>query len=309
VAAKNNNDEQAAAMQRRMLEAVSNIPGVMAAAYSSRIPLNLGSSQNAVFPDSTTDYRMCNATAQAMEYSVSPGYFRAASTTLLLGRALTWNDSKDATRVAVVNQTLARKLFGSEAKAIGNSFKSGGGTRMQVVGVVEDGKYSTLTEDPKPAVFLSISQSPSNAIWLLVRSNRGSQEVTTTLESTLHGLDSGLPFTINPWEKELGTALFAARAASMALGVLGGLGAMLAITGIFGIAMYSVTKRIRELGIRICPGRATEGSAGAALGRVFRLLTFGSAAGLLLGLAATKLLSFIVYQATPHDPLVLPGVG
>lgn len=300
--------DQVPLMQRRMLDAVKNIPGVAEAAYSDRVPLNLGWSQNAVFPDSSTDYRMSNRAAEAMQYNVSPEYFQAAATTLLRGRAFTWNDSKDAPRVAVVNQEFARKLFGSEEKAIGNSFKIGGGTRVQVVGLVEDGKYMTLTEDPKPAMFLSILQWPSSATWLLVRSNRSSQDLAPELERTLHGLDPRLPFTINTWEKELGTALFAARAASMALGVLGGLGAMLATTGIFGMAAYSVSKRLRELGIRIALGAQRKEVLGAALGRVLRLLTFGSIVGLLLGLAATKLLSFIVYQATPRDPLVLGGV-
>jgi ABC-type antimicrobial peptide transport system permease subunit len=124
----------------------------------------------------------------------------------------------------------------------------------------------------------------------------------------LHELDAGMPLTINTWERELGTALFAARAASIALGVLGLLGAMLAITGVFGMAAYSVSKRLRELGIRIALGAQRKEVLGTALGRVFRLLALGSAVGLLLGMAATKLLSFIVYQATPRDPLVLAGV-
>jgi ABC-type antimicrobial peptide transport system permease subunit len=94
----------------------------------------------------------------------------------------------------------------------------------------------------------------------------------------------------------------------MALGVLGGLGTMLALTGIFGLAAYSVSKRLRELGIRIALGAQRKEVLRAALGRVFRLLIFGSAAGLLLGLAATRVLSFIVYQATPRDPFVLAGV-
>jgi ABC-type antimicrobial peptide transport system permease subunit len=94
----------------------------------------------------------------------------------------------------------------------------------------------------------------------------------------------------------------------MALGVLGGLGAMLALTGIFGVAAYSVSNRLRELGIRIALGAQRRQVLRTALGRVFRLLAAGSAVGLLLGIAATKLLSFIVYQATPRDPLVLAGV-
>lgn len=300
--------DQLPVMQKRILDAVKTIPGVTVAAYANRIPLNLGWSQNAVFLDSTTDYRMSNKAAGAVEYDVSPAYFEAAATALLRGRAFTWNDSKDVPRVAVVNQEFARKLFGSEEKAIGNFFKIGGGARVQVVGLVEDGKYGTLSEDPKPAMFLPILQSPSNAMWLLVRSNLAPQEVEPAVERTLHGIDPGLPFTINTWEKELGTALFAARAASMALGVLGGLGALLALTGICGVTAYSVSNRLRELGIRIALGARRKEVLRAALGRVFRLLTFGSVAGLLLGMALTKVLSSIVYQATPRDPFVLVGV-
>jgi len=207
-----------------------------------------------------------------------------------------------------VNREFARKLFGSADKAVGNHFKVWGGMRIQVVGVVEDGKYVTLSEDPKPAIFLPMMQSPSSDTWLIVRSSRSPRELGAALQQTLRGLDAGLPYIINTWTKELDTALFAARAASLALGALGGLGAMLAVTGIFGMAAYSVSKRLRELGIRIALGAQRKQVLGAALGRVFRLLTFGSAVGLLLGLAATKLLSFIVYQASPRDPVVLAGV-
>lgn len=301
-------DEKPAAMQRRMLEAVEKIPGVTAAGYASRVPLNLGWSNSTVFADNTTDYRMSNALVEAMDYSVSPGYFEVAQTIVLEGRTFTWNDSEKAPRVAVVNQEFARKVFGLETKAIGFFFKMWGGTRVQVVGVVEDGKYKTLSEDPQPALFLPILQSPRTDTCLIVRSSLSPQDLTPALERTLHGLDPGLPFTISTWSKELDTALFAARAASLALGVLGGLGAMLAVTGIFGMAAYSVSKRLRELGIRIALGAQRNEVLRAALGRVFRLLTFGSALGLLLGLAATKLLSFIVYQATPRDPVVLCGV-
>ena len=83
---------------------------------------------------------------------------------------------------------------------------------------------------------------------------------------------------------------------------------MLAITGIFGMAAYSVSKRLREFGIRIALGARREEVLRAALGRTFRILVFGSAAGLLLGIAASKVLAFIVYQATPRDPMVLGGV-
>jgi len=94
----------------------------------------------------------------------------------------------------------------------------------------------------------------------------------------------------------------------VALGVLGLLGAMLAVTGIFGMASYTVSKRLRELGIRMALGARRKQVLRAALGRAFVLLSAGSAAGLVLGVLATKVLAFIVYQASPNDPLVLGGV-
>ena len=246
--------EQAATMQKRMLAVLENLPGVSAASYASRIPLNLGWSQNTVFKDGTTDYRMSNAAAHPMEYSVAPGYFHAAGTNLLEGRAFTWNDDKNAPRVAVINREMARILFGSETNAIDNSFKFGDGTRVRIIGIVEDGKYKTLSEEPQPAMFLSILQSPSTWTWMIVRADRDAQALAPVVEQTLRNLDPGLPLTINTWDRALGTALLPARAASIALGITGGLGAMLSITGIFGMAAYSVSKRLRELGIRIALG-------------------------------------------------------
>src|SRR6185437_4891244 len=131
----------------------------------------------------------------------------------------------------------------------------------------------------------------------VVRSKRDPQEMAIALDHTLHGLDSGLPLVIRPWTQELDTALFAPRVASVALGVLGLLGAMLALTGVFGMASYVVSKRMRELGIRVALGAGRQEILSAALGRAFRLVAIGSAAGVILGVLATRVLSYIVYQA------------
>jgi predicted permease len=300
--------DRVAVMQKRMLDAVSAIPGVSTAAYASGIPLNLGWTDDVVFTDSTTDFKLSNGVADAMRYQVSPGYFRSAATTLLAGRAFTWHDDKGAPAVAVVNQEFARKVFGSPSKAVGGYFKTPGGTRIQVVGLVEDGRYRTLAEDPQPAMFFPILQSPTSSTWMLIRTNRDPREVTGEVESTLRGLDPGLPFTITPWTKALNTALFAPRAATAALGVLGLMGAMLAVTGIFGMAAYSVSKRLRELGIRMALGAQRREVLQAALARPLKLLVAGSIAGLLLGIFASRVLAYIVYQATPRDPVVMAGV-
>ena len=181
-------------------------------------------------------------------------------------------------------------------------------SRVEVVGVVEDGKYRTLTEDQQPAMFFPFLQDDSSNTWLVVRSKRDPSEMAAALESTLRGIDSGLPLTIEAWTEEMGFALFAARVASVALGVMGLLGAMLAITGVFGMASYVVSRRLRELGIRVALGAGKRAVLSASLGRALRLLAIGSAAGLVLGVLATRVLSHIVYQATPMDPMVLGGV-
>ncbi len=300
--------EQRLQMQKRMLDAAAAIPGVTAVGYADRLPLSIGGNDSDVFADSTTDFRPTNAAADAENFGVSPDYFRAAGTALLAGRNLTMHDQDKAPVVAIVNREFARKVFGSVDKAIGGHFKFWGGQRAEVVGVVEDGKYQTLTEDQKPAMFFPFLQHVSSNTWLIVRSQRDPQEIASALQRSMRGLDPALPLEIKTWNSELDSALFAARVATVSLGVLGLLGAMLAITGIFGMASYTVSKRFRELGIRIALGADQRKLLSAALGRTFRLLAMGSVAGLILGVLATRVLSSIVYQATPKDPLILGGV-
>ena len=300
--------DQVPVMQRRMLDEVANIPGVTSAGVINFLPLSLGWEENSVFANTTTDLRESNKVAESVTYSVSPSYFQAAGTTLLAGRTINWRDDKNAPKVAMVNREFARKVFGSITGAVGGSFKAPDGQRFEVVGVVENGKYETLTEDAWPAYFKPILQSPATATWLVVRSNGDSPQLPADLHKTLRGLDPGLPLTIMTWQKQLDSALFAARMATISLGVLGILGAMLAVTGIFGMASYSVSNRLRELGIRVALGARRQEVLQAALGRTFRLLASGAVAGLLLGMAATRVLSYIVYQASPRDPAVLAGV-
>jgi predicted permease len=300
--------DRVSAMQQRLLDTLKTISGVTAVGLTDQIPLGEGWGSSNVFKDTTTDLKVSNAATDAMRFGISPDYFRAAGTSLLAGRVFTIHDDQNSPRVAVVNPEFARRLFDSPTDILGRHFKLIDGTRIQVVGIVEDGKYKTLAEEQKPAMFLPILQSPNSATWLVVRSNGNPQQIAAAMDSRLRELDPGLPFTLKTWNSELDSALFVSRVATVSLGVLGGLGAMLAVTGILGMASYSVSKRLRELGIRIALGAQRKEVLRAALGRALRLLAFGSVVGLLLGIAATKVLSFIVYQATPRDPLVLAGV-
>ena len=303
-------DDSALAMQRRMIDAMAAIPGVTGVGLVSAPPLHVACCDNShVFTDDTTDLRPTNASATAKTLYNSPEYFHAAGTAFLAGRDFTWRDDRNAPRVAVVNLRFANKIFGSTANALGRYYKTDNGTRIQVVGVVEDGKYTAnITEEPQPAMFLPILQSPSTETWLVARSSGDPQQLAAAIKTKLRDLDAGLPSFIQTWNEEMVAALFASRMAAASLGVLGVMGAMLSVTGIFGMAAYSVSKRLRELGIRIALGARRKEVLKAALGRSFKLLAFGSAAGLLVGILASRVLAFVVYQATPRDPLVLAGV-
>jgi predicted permease len=298
------------AMQKRMIHAVEAIPGVESVGLVNNYPPLVyasGSTVN-VFKEETTDMRPANIAAMPYHYDVSPEYFHAAGTPLLAGRDFSWHDDPNAPAVAVVNREFAKKIFGSVNGALGGYCKMQDGSRVQVVGVVENGKYLSITEDQQPAIFLSFLRSPANQSYLVLRSSRDPQQLSATIRKEVHVLDGGLPVDTDSWNAMLDTALFPARMATMSLGVMGMMGAILSITGIFGMAAYSVSKRLREMGIRVALGAQRREVLQAALARPVKLLAFGSLAGLLLGVLASRVLAFVVYSATPRDPMVLGGV-
>jgi hypothetical protein len=140
----------------------------------------------------------------------------------------------------------------------------------------------------------------------VIRSRRDPPQAAAAIKSTLRGLDRDLPAYIETWDQQLDDfALCPSHVAVVSLGVMG---AMLSITGIFGLAAYSVSKWLKELGIRRALGAQRKQVLHADLGRAFKLLACGSATGLVLGILASRVLAHIVYQATPRDPVVLAGV-
>src|SRR5205814_5141973 len=130
------------AMQKRMIDAMERIPGVTSVGLIDLPPLGADMNYSPVYTGETTDLRPANAAATAIMYGISPEYFRAAATTLLSGRAFTWHDDKNAPRMAVINKEFARKIFGSFTNAMNKYYKLPDGTRVQVVGIVGDGKYT-----------------------------------------------------------------------------------------------------------------------------------------------------------------------
>ncbi len=291
--------------RKEIIEAARSIPGVTAAGAVSRTPMTGGMHGIPIFRPGITEFTLNNSVLAPYVFPMSPGYLEAAGTRLLGGRDVSWQDTAKTPYVAIVNQTFARKMW-AETPPIGQHFVLWGHL-TEVVGVAEDGKYHDLHESPQPVVYLPFSQSETSEGVFVVRSWRQPNEMAAALERTLNSIAPNVPVTVQSWPDELADELFPARAATVALGVMGLLAAMLAVTGIFGMAAYSVSRRMKELGIRVALGARKTQVMSAAVGRPMVLLGVGSAVGLLSGVFASRLLGQIVYQANPRDPVVVGG--
>src|SRR5438874_2614453 len=180
--------------------------------------------------------------------------------------------------VAIVNGTFARKIWG-DTPAIGQRFIFLDHLR-EVVGVVEDGKYLEIQEAPQPVVYLPLSQNEQANIVFAVRSYRPANEMVPAIERALNAIEPNAPIIVRGWWDALAGPLFPARAATIALGAMGVLAAMLALTGVLGMAAYNVSRRMKELGIRVALGARAKHVMSVAVGRPIVLLGVGSLVGL-----------------------------
>jgi ABC-type antimicrobial peptide transport system permease subunit len=258
-----------------------------------------------VYRPGTTEFQLANSVMAPYVFPMSPGYLEAARTRLLSGRDVSWHDTTKTPYVAVVNETFARRMWGG-LPAIGQRFLLTGNL-TEVVGVAEDGKYHDLHEPPQPVVYPALSQYEQSSAVFVVRSRLAPGEMAAALSRTLSGIDPSAPITVHNWSDSLDSELLPARAATVSLGMMGLLAAMLAVTGIFGMAAYSVSRRMKELGIRVALGARKTQVMGAAIGRPMVLLGVGSVVGLVGGMVASRLLAQIVYQANPREPAVVGG--
>jgi predicted permease len=304
--------EAADHFQRRLLERVAHLPGVKAAGYGNTTPLKGDHSGTNIFSQQATDFRPSNRAFGAYFFDVSPGYFAATGMPLLAGRDVSFADTADTPAVAVVNQTFARLLFRS-GDALGRYFKLRSGLSIRIVGIVADGKYLTITEDPKATAFFPISRNASTATALIVRPYGDTPDASgmaATIRKVIRDLDPAIPIRESSvWNSQLAMSFFPSQVATVALGLFGAFGLLLSVAGTFGLASYTVSKRLRELSLRVALGAQARQILETALGRMLILLGTGSVVGIALGAAASRLLSAIVYQASAQDPFVLAAVA
>jgi predicted permease len=305
-------------LQRQLLERVSQLPGVEAVGYSNTSNLNGDNTVPEVFSQETTDFRPSNRAFRTYEYDVSPGFLTAAAIPLLVGRDVSFSDTATTPPVAIVNQEFVRRLYRTEktaGNAIGRYFKNSAGVSIEIVGIVSDGKQFLPSETPRAAAYFPVSQRPSVKTALIVRvkpdpTGAAIGDTVASVRRVLHDLDPAIPILASgEWRTLLAMSFFPAQVATVALGLFGAFGLLLSITGTFGLASYTVSKRLRELSIRVALGAQAKQVLTAALGRMLILIGGGSVVGLLLGVAASRVLSAIVFQATAQDPLVLSAVA
>lgn len=291
--------------QHRLLDQVRAIPGIESAALVDWLPLSLNSSSDAVYVEGEPIPKPAEAPI-AYDFSVSPDYFRAMQTKLLSGREFDARDKQDGTRVAVVNKAFVDRLMHGQ-DPIGKRFRtSPDGKPIQIVGVAEDGKYFSLAERREAAWWgpLEIWYSANAA--LVARTNLNPNQALRLIQDAAKDLDPALPlYSPGTLVQHLDLPLFPARMAASALGAFGVLALILAATGIYGVMAYAISRRTREIGIRMAIG-ASQGQVLAIVARrAVLLIGSGTVVGLGLAMAAGRFLQQILYGVQPTDPLTL----
>ncbi|MFN0124176.1 MAG: ABC transporter permease, partial [Blastocatellia bacterium] len=296
-------------MEKRILERVRALPGVSAAAIADMVPVDLHFGSSAIFIEGQSPERTAR-TPRAFASRVSPGYFEAMRTRLIEGRGFSEQDNEQAPRVAIVNETLARRFWPGE-RPLGKRFRFGGPGQplLEIVGVAQDGKYAAVNEDPKPFVYRPLWQSALNPSSLLVRAETDPPQLIAAVRNELRQVDATLPVAgAKTLAGRLSFALLPARLAASALGGFGALALALAAIGLYGVMSYAVSRRTRELGIRIALGAQAGDILRLVTGQGMRLVLLGAGLGLVAALGLTRLLTSYLFGLSATDPLTYGGI-
>jgi predicted permease len=298
--------EQADAYLARVVEAARALPGVESVTTSNSMPLHIDQSATALFtyPASEPERGL-----SASFYNVSPNYFATLQIRLREGRDFNEFDTRSAPPVAIINRTIADRLFNGDA--IGKQLRSGrGGAPTQIIGVVEDGKYTTLSESRRGAIFWPLSQKYSTSSMLIVRAASAGAVRTEDLRQVIHRIDPTLPIRSSATGEQItALPLFPYRAAVAALGLLGLIASGLLLSGLHAMLAYAVVRRQREIGIRVALGANRGHVVRAILARVFVILGIGMTLGALLSAGTGPLVSSMVLGVSPRDPALVVAIA
>jgi predicted permease len=302
-AAQGYDEQHGRDFKRKLLDKVRSMPGIEEAGIINGLPLTLNISTSGIYIEGRPEPRAGDLPVANMYY-ISPGYLTAMRTRLIAGRDFDQRDTKDAPRVALVNEEFVRELLPGE-NPVGKRYRHSAPEKwIQIAGVVEDGKYRSLGEMPQPTIFESIDQTWSAGQTLVARSKLPEDETARLLRRAMAELDPTITvFADGSLTNALGLALFPVKLVAVVLASFGLLAIVLAATGVYGIMAYAVARRTREIGIRMALGAAPSEVARVVLKRTALLLGIGIAIGFAMAFAGGQFFGQILYGISAHDPL------
>ncbi len=304
-------EEAGLAFYRRLLDEVRQIPEVKSATYTKELPLAISSTRMSI---TIQDYKPVPGEDMELHTTwIGPDYFRTLEIPMLRGRGFADRDSGNSRRVAVVNQEFAKRYWPGQ-DPLGKQIRIGWNASdeepsYEVIGVAKDSKYSYLGEKQLPFFYLSLFQRYESSVTLVLKTDQQPQRLIPVLRSTVQGLDRNLPlYDIKTMDQHLELALLPARFAGSALGIFGVFAWILATLGIYGVVSYMVTRRTREIGIRMAIGANQSDVLRLILSQGMRLTAMGVLIGIGVGLAVMRFLSFLLYDVSPTDPFTFVAV-
>ena len=293
---------------RQVIDRVESLPGVKSAALTTNIPLGLNYSSNNIYVEGQPLERGTNQPI-ALVASVGPRYFETMGTTLLNGREFTSQDLQETEKVAIVNETFVRRLIPdvtSGVSALGRrvSFNGGQGPFLRIVGVVRDGKYFNISEEPRSFIWAPLSQSYNSTASLVVRTTGDSQGALAGVRNAVRALDLNLPlYDVKTLTEHMRFALFPGRVAATMLSAFGLVALVLAAVGIYGVTSHAVAQRTREIGIRMALGARLGDVLRLVLGHGVKLVAIGVGLGLVGAYVLTRALTSLLNGISPTDPV------
>jgi len=302
-------EPRALVFYRQLRERLVAMPGVKEAALASWFPLGFEGGPGIGFAVPGYE-RKPNEDMGAQYAIVSPRYFAALSIPLLAGRDFTEQDDAAHSRVAIINETMAKRFWPGQ-DPVGRKFTIWGGQReLTVIGVAKNGKYRYLNEAPKPFVYFAYQQG----VWDLnlgvaLRTEGNPGTFVSALRNEIHALDPG----VEAWNSIAMTdytqaAFVTQRVVSSLLAALGLVALVLAAMGIYGVMAYVVSQRTHEMGIRLALGATGQRVIQLVLSQGMKLTALGLGLGLLGAVALSNSLTNFLYGVSPFDFWTFAGV-
>ncbi|HYK92250.1 MAG TPA: ABC transporter permease [Acidobacteriota bacterium] len=296
-------DARAEEFHRQITARVGGLPVTQSVAIAAVPPLSGGISRT-VFREGvdTSDRRNGKLTPLNQ---VSPGYFETVGVPILRGRSFTDTDRAGAPMVAVINETMARRLWPNE-EPLGKRFRCfGENWIIEVVGIARDGKYLTLGEEPLSFMYFPLLQHPSPFVTVHVKTRGEPESAIGPVRSLIQALDPQMPLiNVLTAGQLFERALWAPRMAAALLSVFGFLGLLLAALGVHGVISYNVAQRTREIGIRIALGARPVDVLAMVIRQTLLTISVGAAVGVAGGFVASRRMGSLLFDVDAGDPLI-----